>query len=42
MRGCEEVVPLLGPLHDGALADDDRAWVEVQAGTRKRRVCVRT
>ena len=28
MRGCEEVVPLLGPLHDGALADDDRAWVE--------------
>src|SRR5207237_1936944 len=28
MRRCEEVVPLLGPLHDGALADDDRAWVE--------------
>ena len=28
MRGCEEVVPLLGPLHDGALADGDRAWVE--------------
>ena len=28
MRRCEEVAPLLGPLHDGALADDDRAWVE--------------
>jgi anti-sigma factor RsiW len=28
MRRCEEVVPLLGPLHDGELADDDRAWVE--------------
>jgi anti-sigma factor RsiW len=28
MRRCEEVVPLLGPLLDGALADDDRAWVE--------------
>src|SRR5256885_8014683 len=28
MKRCEEVVPLLGPLHDGALADDDRAWVE--------------
>ena len=28
MKRCEEVVPLLGPLHDAALADDDRAWVE--------------
>jgi anti-sigma factor RsiW len=28
MRRCEEVVPLLGPLRDGALAEDDRAWVE--------------
>ena len=28
MKRCEEVVPLLGPLRDGALADDDRAWVE--------------
>src|SRR5207245_10548913 len=28
MKRCEEVVPLLGPLYDGALADDDRAWVE--------------
>ena len=28
MKGCEEVVPLLGPLCDGALPDDDRAWVE--------------
>ena len=28
MKRCEEVVPLLGPLLDGALADDDRAWVE--------------
>jgi anti-sigma factor RsiW len=28
MKRCEEVVPLLGPLHDGALAEDDRAWVE--------------
>jgi hypothetical protein len=31
MRRCEEIVPLLGPLHDGALADDDRAWVEDHA-----------
>ena len=28
MKHCEEVVPLLGPLNDAALADDDRAWVE--------------
>ncbi len=28
MKGCEEVVPLLGPLNDAALPDDDRAWVE--------------
>jgi anti-sigma factor RsiW len=28
MRRCEEVVALLGPLHDGALAEDDGAWVE--------------
>jgi anti-sigma factor RsiW len=28
MKRCEEVVPLLGPLLDDALADDDRAWVE--------------
>jgi len=28
MKRCEEVVPLIGPLHDGALAEDDRAWVE--------------
>jgi anti-sigma factor RsiW len=27
MRRCAEVVPLLGPLLDGALAHDDRAWV---------------
>jgi len=27
MKRCEEVVPLLGPLHDQALADDDHAWV---------------
>jgi anti-sigma factor RsiW len=28
MKRCEEVVPLLGPLADGALSADDRAWVE--------------
>jgi anti-sigma factor RsiW len=28
MSRCEEIVPLLGPLYDGALADDDRAWAE--------------
>jgi anti-sigma factor RsiW len=28
MKRCDEVVPLLGPLLDGALPDDDRAWVE--------------
>jgi anti-sigma factor RsiW len=28
MKRCAEVVPLLGPLLDGALADDDRSWVE--------------
>jgi len=28
VKRCEEVVPLLGPLLDGALPDDDRAFVE--------------
>jgi anti-sigma factor RsiW len=28
MKRCEEVVPLLGPLADAALPDDDRAWVD--------------
>ena len=28
MKGCEEVVPLLGPLLDAALQEDDRSWVE--------------
>jgi anti-sigma factor RsiW len=28
MKRCEEVVPLLGPLADGVLPDDDRAWVD--------------
>jgi anti-sigma factor RsiW len=28
MKRCEDVVPLLGPLADAALADDDREWVE--------------
>lgn len=27
-RRCEETVPLLSPLRDGALPPDDRAWVE--------------
>jgi len=27
MKRCMDVVPLLGPLHDGALPEDDRAWV---------------
>ncbi|MFN2548759.1 MAG: anti-sigma factor [Myxococcales bacterium] len=28
MKRCEEVVPLLGPMLDEALPDDDREWVE--------------
>lgn len=28
MKRCEEVVPLLGPLQDSVLPDDDRSWVE--------------
>lgn len=28
MTSCIDVVPLLGPLADGALSDDDRLWVE--------------
>ena len=28
MKSCADVVPLLGALLDGALAEDDRAWVE--------------
>jgi anti-sigma factor RsiW len=28
MKACADVVPLLGALLDGALADDDRGWVE--------------
>ena len=28
MKGCAEVVPLLGPLLDAGLQEDDRAWVE--------------
>ena len=28
MRRCTDIVPLLGPLLDGALPDDDRAFVE--------------
>ena len=28
MKRCEEVVPLLGPMLDKALPDDDREWVE--------------
>ena len=32
MKRCEEVVPLLGPLLDAALPDDDRAWVEDHLG----------
>jgi len=28
MKPCAEVVRLLGALHDGALAEDDRGWVE--------------
>src|SRR5258707_15799542 len=27
MKRCTEVVPLLGPLADAALPDDERAWV---------------
>ena len=32
MKRCEEVVPLLGPLLDGALPDDDRAFVDDHVG----------
>src|SRR4051812_49828908 len=32
MKRCTDAVPLLGPLHDGALPDDDRAWVEEHLG----------
>lgn len=32
MKRCEEVVPLIGPLIDAALADDDRARVEDHLG----------
>jgi anti-sigma factor RsiW len=28
MKPCGDIVPLLGPLYDGALPDDDRALVE--------------
>lgn len=28
MKRCPEIVPLLSPLLDGLLPDDDRAWVE--------------
>ncbi len=28
MKRCEDVVPLIGPLLDAALAADDRAWVD--------------
>jgi hypothetical protein len=28
MRSCADIAPLLGPLADGALPDDDRAFVE--------------
>src|SRR5207247_7675246 len=28
MKRCEDVVPLLGPLMDSALPEDDREWVE--------------
>src|SRR5258708_9611383 len=28
MKRCQEVVPLLGPPIDGALPDDDLAWVD--------------
>jgi len=28
MRKCEDVVPLLGPMLDGELPEDDRQWVE--------------
>ncbi|HET7785489.1 MAG TPA: zf-HC2 domain-containing protein [Myxococcales bacterium] len=41
MKRCEDVVPLIGPLLDGALPPDDRAWVEehvlgCEACTRRR------
>ena len=45
MKRCEEVVPLIGPLLDGALPADDRAWVEDHlrgcSGCRDRAVLIR-
>ena len=32
MKRCSDAVPLLSPLSDGALPDDDRAWVEEHLG----------
>jgi anti-sigma factor RsiW len=32
MKRCEDVVPLLGPLADAALPEDDREWVEEHLG----------
>lgn len=32
-RRCQETVPLLGPLHDGELEPDDRAWVDGHLGS---------
>jgi anti-sigma factor RsiW len=31
-KKCRDVVPLLGPLNDGALEPDDRQWVEEHLG----------
>ena len=45
MKRCEEVVPLLGPLLDGALPEDDRAWVDDHlggcSGCRERSALIR-
>src|SRR3954469_1423664 len=40
MKKCQDAVPLLGPRLDGALPDDDRAWIDEHlsgcAGCRDR------
>src|SRR4051812_23889965 len=44
MRTCKEIVPLLGPMLDGELPDDDREWVDQHvrgcAGCRDRQALI--
>ncbi len=44
MKRCTDAVPLLGPMLDGALPDDDREWVDEHlrgcAGCRDRKALI--